>query len=69
MEEYTAFWKSKKFAYDVDDNPIYIGYHSELKPSEDNDDWFIYQYTWSGGNVTDIKRAEGSWTDRVAIFA
>jgi hypothetical protein len=60
------------FAYiqfDADDSaPDYIGLHTDKSASDDDTNWKIYKFTYSGDNVTTIKLTYGSWTNRAGLF-
>lgn len=59
-------------AYDVDDNPIYLGKAAQGS-SKASAVWQIKKLTFSGANVTDIQYANGStafnqiWNDRASF--
>ena len=56
--------------YDTDDSaPNYIGVNANADALDGDTDWTVYKFTYSGSNVTSIKRKTGSWTGRVALFS
>lgn len=52
--------------YDVDDNVIYKGIAARGSATTDSG-WLIFKYTWSSGNCTEIKTADGAWDDRSSL--
>lgn len=48
--------------------PDYIGLNSIKGAADDDNDWKIYKFTYSGADVTRIQLAYGSWTNRTSIF-
>jgi prophage tail gpP-like protein len=48
--------------------PNYIGLNQSMTALDESDDWVILKFTYSGSAVTQIQRAKGSWTGRVALF-
>jgi len=55
--------------FDADDSaPDYIGLNQTLSASDNDDDWIVLKFTYSGSNVTQIQRAKGSWTGRAGLF-
>lgn len=63
------YWKEKRYEYDVDDNPIYIGYHTTINAATNNTNWYVFKYTWNGGNSTRIQGPSvGSWDNRAGLF-
>ena len=55
--------------FDPDNSaPDYIGCNVNSSASDDNVDWKIYKFTYSGTNVTKIQLAYGSWTNRASLF-
>jgi hypothetical protein len=49
--------------------PDYIGMNTNPAASDDDTDWLIYKYTYSGTAATQIVRRVGSWTGRAALFS
>jgi hypothetical protein len=55
--------------FDADDSaPDYIGLNENLSASDDDSDWVVLKFTYSGSNVTQIQRAKGTWTGRAGLF-
>jgi hypothetical protein len=46
--------------------PDYIGVNADPSADDGDTDWTIFEFTYSGDNVTQIVRSVGSWTDRAA---
>ena len=62
--------KYEAFQFDPnDDAPIYIGQNIDSDASDNDASWVIYKFTYSGANVTSLKKKIGSWTDRSSLFA
>jgi hypothetical protein len=56
--------------YDADDSaPTYIGINSNADALDGDTDWMVYKFTYSGSNVTAIRRKSGSWTGRAGLFS
>ena len=47
--------------------PDYIGL-ADSSASDDDTDWILIKFTYSGDNVTTIEKARGSWTNRTTYF-
>jgi len=55
--------------YDVNDSaPIYIGTNNDSDALTSASDWTIYKHTYSGANVTAIRKKTGVWDNRASIF-
>ena len=55
--------------YDANDSaPIYIGTNNDSDALTSASDWTIYKHTYSGANVTAIRKKIGVWDDRASIF-
>lgn len=58
-------------AYKFDPNdsaPTYIGKNTSANADDDQVDWVIYKFTYSGSDVTDIRKKTGSWASRASLF-
>lgn len=65
----TSNLKYGAFQFDPNDSaPIYIGKHEDVLASNADTDWVIYKFTYSGSNVTDIRKKTGVWNNRSSIF-
>lgn len=54
--------------FDADDSaPDYIGL-ADSSSTDDDADWILIKFTYSGDNVTVIEKARGSWTNRTTFF-
>ena len=57
------------FQFDADDSaPTYIGIHVDPDADDDNTDWKIFKFTYSGDNVTSIRKKTGVWSHRTSLF-
>jgi hypothetical protein len=65
-----AYVSYNYFQFDPNDSaPNYIGFNENVDADNNSADWSIFKLTYSGSDVTSIKRKSGSWTDRVAVFS
>jgi len=56
--------------FDPDDaQPDYVGLNTNPDALDNDDNWMIYSFTYSGTAATQIVRRIGSWTGRAALFA
>ena len=51
-----------------DATPTYIGLNSSVLATTSQTDWTIYKFTYSSGDVTQIKKNTGAWTNRAGLF-
>lgn len=55
--------------FDADDSqPDYIGLNDDADANTSDTDWLIYKFTYSGSNVTQIKKKKGAWDNRASLF-
>lgn len=55
--------------FDADDSaPNYIGFNEDVAASDNDGSWIVYKLTYSGSNVTSLKKKTGPWATRVAMF-
>lgn len=60
--------KYAAFQFDPNDSaPTYIGKNINSLAGNDDSDWVIYKFTYSGSNVTSIIKKVGSWTNRATL--
>jgi hypothetical protein len=51
-----------------DAKPIYIGLHVTRAASDDDTEWKILKFTYSGDDTTRIQTAYGTYTGRAGLF-
>ena len=49
-------WKDRRFYYDGSGNLIYKAFNTRHKAATSRDDWYVWKYTWTDGNIA---RTEG----------
>jgi len=55
--------------FDANDSaPDYLGTHTSVGVSTADTNWLIYNFTYSGSNVTQIQKKVGAWTARSTLF-
>ena len=47
---------------------LYIGRNSNPDATDDDPNWIIKKFVYSGANLQKIIKKKGSWTGRVALF-
>ena len=63
-----SYWRQKKFAYDGDGNLIYIGCHSIGDTLTSDDNWAVWKFSYTDGNLTDIEGPiTGIYDDRATL--
>lgn len=55
----------ERHEYDGSNQITYSGY-APKGLAEGSDGWMLFEYTWSGGNMTKKLVAYGNWTNRAA---
>lgn len=70
LENITAglYYEETRVSYDVNNDPEYVGYNTELNASVSGIDWQVTKYTRTSGNVTRIQVNEGAWSNRTSLF-
>ena len=64
----SQYWERKKFDWNSDQLPDYIGYNMKQDATDTGDDWFIIRYLWdSNGNPTDYQWLLGIWNNRASL--
>ena len=64
----SSYWKIKKFDYTSGDMD-YAGFNTDISAADGDTDWYLWKYTWVGGNCTEIKGPViDSWTNRGSAF-
>lgn len=59
-----SYWQLQKFDYTSGDLD-YAGKNTDLSAADGDTDWYIWKYTWVGGNCTLIQGPRvTSWTNR-----
>lgn len=48
--------------------PTFIGLHTTIDAETSDSNWLIYKFTYSGSDITHIRRQKGVWDDRASIF-
>ena len=62
-----TLWHEKRFDWTTGELD-YKGLSMILgAPTDAGDYWYIWKYTWSGGNPTRIQYALGNWDDRATL--
>jgi hypothetical protein len=55
--------------FDPDDSkPTYIGINKDADALDTASDWEVFEFTYSGDNITKIRKKTGSWTGRGSLF-
>lgn len=62
---------AEQILFDADDSePTYIGINRSKDASQTtSQDWVIYKFTYSSGNITQIQKRRGAWADRASLFS
>lgn len=60
-------WGRMKLDYDVDGNIIYRGYNYANDAAEAATDWMILKYTYSAGDLVDVEKLAGAWSNRASL--
>lgn len=47
---------------------LYIGRNSNPDATDDDQNWIIQKFVYSGSDLQKIIKKKGSWTNRVALF-
>lgn len=47
---------------------LYLGKNSNPNATDDDPNWIIKKFVYSGANIQKIIKKKGSWTNRVALF-
>lgn len=47
---------------------LYLGKNSNPDATDDDPNWIIKKFVYSGANLQKIIKKKGSWTGRVALF-
>lgn len=64
----SQYYGRKKWDWNVDQLPDYIGMNRRQDAATTDDDWIIIKYTWDGnGNPTDYQYLIGTWDGRAAL--
>lgn len=64
----SQYWGRKKFDWNADELPDYIGYNINQSAATTDDDWTIVRYLWdANGNPTDFQFIRGAWDGRAAL--
>lgn len=50
-----SYWQVKIMTYDASDNLIYMACHRKHDTLSSAETWYIWKYTWVGGNCTMIE--------------
>jgi len=55
--------------FDADDSaPDYIGIHETATAAGSDANWTVFNFTYSGDNITQITKAIGDWDGRSGLF-
>lgn len=61
--------KYAAFQFDPNDSaPNYIGKNIDASADDNQGDWVVYKFTYSGSNVTAINKRVGAWSARTGLF-
>lgn len=66
-------WKTIRYAYDANDNPIYMGVHETNGATGAEDGWRVWKFTWTAGTVSGYictlreGYISGIWDDRASM--
>lgn len=61
--------KYAAFQFDPNDSaPNYIGKNTDASADNNQGDWVVYKFTYSGSNVTAINKRVGAWSARTGLF-
>jgi hypothetical protein len=64
-----SVFEAKLILFDPDDNlPDYIGMNNDPNASDDDEDWRLFKFYYTGSNVIKIIKKTGSWTNRTTYF-
>jgi len=65
-----SVYEARRVKFDPDDStPDFIGINNRANASDDDDDWRIYKFTYSGSNVIRIVKVFGKWSERtITLF-
>ena len=63
-----GIWHDQKLAWDASSNLSYIGVHEMHNMPDSDENFEIWKYTWTSGNLARIEGPlRGSWTDRATL--
>lgn len=61
------YWKDKRYEYSGDDL-LYRGHHKTHKAATSDDQWHVWKFTYSSGDITRIEGPiVGVWNDRATL--
>jgi len=67
IQDKDDYWKDKRLEYSSG-NLVYRGYNTTNKASTSAQDWHIWKYTWSSGDLTRIQGPlVGTWDGRASL--
>lgn len=49
-------------------NPIYLGKNISSLAALTSPDWTIFKYSYTGSDITNIKKVYGAWSARTSLF-
>lgn len=62
----SRYWLNVQYDYDGSGNCVYIGKNIDLSANDGDTDWYITQFSWSGGNCVQKRERITSWTNRAS---
>lgn len=63
-----AYFDDCRYAYDVNDNMIYMGFNLIHKAATSDSTWNVWKFTYSGSNLVRKEGPlEGSWDNRASL--
>jgi hypothetical protein len=63
-----GYFDDRRYDYDGSNNLIYRGYALKHKTATSDSEWYIWKYTYTGGNLTRMEGPlTGTWDGRAAL--
>lgn len=60
---------ASRIKFDASDAaPTYIGLNTNPDAADSDGSWTVYKFTYSGSDITEIRKKIGTWTGRAALF-